>query len=158
MAEYDTDKDGKVAGAELEKAPSLKAALANLDKNADKAVSADEVTGRIKAWQASKVGDTTAMVTVTYRGQPLAGAKVVFEPEKFLGANVKPATGTTDQRGTAGMKAEGLMGVAPGLYKVKITKEGMALPAMYNEQTVLGAEVANDAADAIESGPTFRLQ
>src|SRR5690349_10959169 len=42
MEQYDTNKDGKVAGDELEKAPSLKAALKNLDTDGDGAVSAEE--------------------------------------------------------------------------------------------------------------------
>ncbi|MBN2216110.1 MAG: hypothetical protein JW719_01910 [Pirellulales bacterium] len=158
MDQYDANKDGKVAGEELQKAPSLNAAIDNLDKDGDKAVSAEEVTERIKAWQDSRLGRTSIMIAVTYRGQPLDGAKVVFEPEQFLGAEVQPASGTTDPYGRATLNIENskIPGIAPGLYKVKITKDGMNIPAKYNTETTLGAEVARDAKDA-ETGPTFNL-
>jgi hypothetical protein len=159
MAEYDTNKDGKVAGEELQKAPSLNAAIDNLDLNKDRAVSAEEVTKRIEEWQKSKVGLTNASVRVTYRGQPLGGATVVFEPEKFLGASVKMATGTTDPSGAASVSIANAEypGVAAGLYKVKITKGGMNLAAKYNDQTILGTEVASDAKDAVDGGLKFDL-
>jgi len=159
MKLYDKNNDGKVSGAELQTAPSLNAAIGNLDKDGDKAVTADEVTERIEKWQEDRVGLTTVGVTVNYRGQPLAGAKIVFEPEEFLGKNVKPASGTTDESGRTVVRIEDsdLPGIAPGLYKVKITREGMNLPAKYNTQTILGAEVARDAKDAMEGGPTFNL-
>lgn len=159
MEAYDTNKDSKVAGDELLKAPSLKAAIDTLDLDKDKSVSAEEITKRIVAWQDSKRGLTTMIITVTYRNQPLEGAKIVFEPEAFLGENVKPATGTTDQRGMANMTTEGpeKLGVALGLYKVKITKDGMDIPAKYNEQTTLGIEVGPDGG-GMEEDIRFDLQ
>lgn len=150
MDQYDANKDGKVAGEELQKAPSLNAAIGNLDKDGDKAVSAEEVTERIKAWQETRLGQTSLMVAVNYRGQPLDGAKVVLEPEPFLGAEIKPVSGTTDSYGRT------MLNIALGLYKVKVTKDGMDIPAKYNTETTLGVEVARDAKDA-ETGPTFNL-
>ena len=35
-------------------------------------------------------------------------------------------------------------GVPPGFYLVRITKAGVNIPAKYNTQTTLGAEVSND--------------
>jgi len=159
MEQYDTNKDGKVSDAELQNAPSLSAAIGNLDTNGDKAVSAEEVTQRIQAWQETRLGRTTVTVTVKYRGQPLAGADVVFEPEGFLGSEIKAAKGRTDESGMTSLSVPNsdIPGIAPGLYKVKITKEGTNLPAQYNTQTTLGAEVARDAKDA-ETGPVFELK
>jgi hypothetical protein len=159
MQEYDKDKDGKVAGAELAAAPSLSAAIGNLDKDGDKAVSAEEVTKRIEAWQETRLGLTPVMVTVRYQGRPLAGANVVFEPEAFLGADIKASNGTADENGVAVLSIPNsdLPGIPAGLYKVKITKEGMNLPAKYNSMTTLGAEVARDAKD-VETGPIFDLK
>ena len=161
MEQYDTNKDGKIAAAELQAAPSLMAALGNLDKNGDKAVSAEEITNRILAWQATKTGLTPVSCTVTYRGKPLAGAKVVFEPEKFLGDDIKACEGTTNQRGVADLSIPNserkLPGGAPGLYLIRITSDTVAIPAKYNTQTTLGAEVANDSATA-EQGVKLNLQ
>ncbi len=161
MEQYDTNKDGKVAGAELQAAPSLMAAIQNLDKDGDRAVSAEEVTNRVLAWQESKTGLTPVTCTVTFRGQPLAGAKVVFEPEQFLGDNIKACEGTTNQRGMASLSIPNserkLPGGAPGLYLIRITSTNAQIPAQYNTQTKLGAEVANDSATA-ERGVTLNLQ
>jgi hypothetical protein len=162
MKQYDTDGDGKIAGEELDQAPSLKAAIGNLDTNGDGAVSADEISARIEAWKESKLGRMSLHCTVTYQGRPLEGAKVVFEPEKFLGDELQPATGTTDKNGVAMISvptsgSDDPPGVAPGLYLVRITKEGMDIPARSNTETVLGQEAAQDAAGRVE-GIRFDLQ
>jgi hypothetical protein len=160
LRQYDANRDGKVAGDELKKSPSLKAALKNLDLDKDKAVSAEEVTRRIEAWQATRLGRMALPLTVMYRGKPLEGAKVVFEPEAFLGSHVKQALGATDSSGVAMVTTDdktGLPGVVPGLYRVKITKRGVNIPSKYNKKTVLGVEVARDAKD-VETGPVFDLK
>ncbi|MBN2293556.1 MAG: hypothetical protein JXM70_14095, partial [Pirellulales bacterium] len=133
----------------------------NLDKDGDKAVSAEEVTGRVLAWQESKTGLAPVSCTINFRGQPLAGAKVIFEPEKFLGENIKACEGTTDQRGMASLSIpnseRGLPGGAPGLYLIRITSTNVQIPPQYNTQTTLGAEVANDSITA-ESGVMLNLK
>ena len=160
MEQYDTDKDGKVSGGELEAAASLQAALKNLDTNGDSAVSADEVTARIQAWQDSKIGLLPVACIITFRGEPLVGATVVFEPEAFLGETLKACEGKTNQQGRANLRIPDserkLPGGAPGLYKIKITSPNAQIPEKYNTQTVLGAEVANDSATA-KSGVILSL-
>jgi hypothetical protein len=159
MEQYDTNKDGKVAGEELLKAPSLRDAIARLDTNKDGGVSAEEVTAMIEKWQEMKIGLMSLSCRVNYKGRPLAGANVVFEPEKFLGENVKVCQGTTDQTGMVSMKIPGsdLPGVAPGLYLVKITSAQVKLSPAYNDQTVLGLEVSNLAKN-IEQGIVFDVK
>ncbi len=161
MKQYDLNGDGKVAGEELEKAPSLKAALARLDTNGDGAVSADEVTARVVSWQDSRVGRMSGTLTILANGKPLEGATVTLVPEEFLGGNVKPATGTTDAGGVAmptiEVAPEDPPGIAPGFYLVRVTKDGMNIPPMYNTETVLGVEFAPDAIE-MEEGITFNLK
>jgi len=161
MQQYDTDNDGKVSGEELEKAPSLKAGLDRLDSDGDGAVSASEVAARVRAWQDSKVGRMSVVVTVLANGQPLEGATVTLDPEPFLGSNIQPATGTTDAGGlvmpTIETSGDEPPGVAPGFYLVRITKEGMDIPPAYNTETVLGLELAQDAAE-LEEGIVFDLR
>jgi hypothetical protein len=155
MEQYDTNHDGKVAGDELEKAPSLKVALPRLDTDGDGAVSADEVAARVNAWKEMRTGMTTVPCHVTLDGQPLAGAKVTLEPEAFLGDEIKTAFGTTDQFGTVAPsipkdqrpdpKLPG--GAHFGLYKVlisKIVNGKETIPARYNTETILGQEVSYD--------------
>lgn len=159
MDQYDTDKDGIVKGEELEKAPSLKAAIKNLDANHDGGVSADEVSDRVAKWQESKVGLTSMACAVKLNNKPLSGATVTFEPEKFLGTNIKPATGTTDKNGIANLTIEvekgEPSGVACGLYLVRIS--GPSVPARYNTETTLGKEVALDAEGMQEAMIQFEL-
>ena len=96
METYDKDGDGVVRGSELDGAPSLKAALNNLDKDSDGGVSAEEVTARVNVWKESRIGLMPLRCTVRRHGRPFT-----FEPEEFLGDGIQAALGTTDNRGMA---------------------------------------------------------
>jgi hypothetical protein len=169
MEMYDTNGDGVVSGVELEKAPSLKAALPRLDTNGDKGVSADEVAERVKAWKAMKTGMASVRAHVTLDGQPLAGAKVVFEPESFLGDQVKKATSTTNQFGdVAPVVAKEDRdnptlpgGVHLGLYKVRFSKQTNGketIPAKFNVETIVGQEVSNDEPGIVNNNLAYALK
>lgn len=145
---YDADGDGFLEGAELDKVPGLKAAMKQVDTNHDGKISAEEIDARIASWKQSQIGRLSVACKVTRRGKPLGGATVTFVPESFLGDELQPASGTTDQFGTTSLataEPEMLPGVSPGFYRVEITKSGDAVPARYNTDTVLGQEVALDA-------------
>ena len=159
---YDTDKDGKISGAELDKCPALRAALAQIDATGEGSITAAKITARIKAWQDSKLGRMSLSCTVLHNGKPLANAGVKFVPEKFLGENVKTASGKTDANGVAMISVpttgrDDPPGVAPGLYRVEITKAGDNVPAKYNSDTTLGQEVALDA-QGLREGVKFDLK
>jgi hypothetical protein len=150
MELYDANQDGYLEGAELDKVPGLKAALPQVDSNHDGKISAEEIEARIASWKQSQVqvGRLSVSCKVTRRGRPLPGATVTFVPESFLGSELKPASGTTNQSGTttlATAEPEALGGVSPGFYRVQITKQGEPIPARYNTKTELGQEVAVDA-------------
>jgi hypothetical protein len=169
MQQYDTDGDGVVSGAELDKAPGLKAALARFDTNEDKGVSADEITERIAKWQDSNVALTAFGFQVTLDGQPLPEAEVIFEPEAFLGEDIKLAAGKTGLIGdcTATIPKElrpdpklSPPGVNLGLYKVKISKivgGKETVPRKYNEETILGQEVARDVPEIANNRVKYAL-
>jgi hypothetical protein len=169
MTQYDKNGDGVVAGPELDAAPALKAALPRLDTNGDKGVSADEVAARVAAWKEMESAMTTVRCHVTLDGQPLADAEVVFEPEAFLGDNIKPATAKTNQLGDASPRVapEHLpdpslpSGAHFGLYIVRISKKvnGKELiPARYNTNTVLGQEVSYDDPAMQNNNVAFALK
>jgi hypothetical protein len=166
---YDKNGDGVISGDELDHAPALKAALGNLDTNGDKAVSAEEVTARVNAWKAMKTGMTSLHCHVTLDGEPLTFATVTFEPESFLGDEIKSAIGTTNPFGDvapsipkeqrSSPKAPG--GAHFGLYKVRISKieDGKeTIPARYNTDTILGQEVSYDDPAMKRMNVTFALK
>lgn len=162
VAEFDQNKDGALSAAELAKCPSLKAALAKADADADKRLTEGELSARIARYTAAGVALMPAPVTVTVDGKPLAGATVTFTPEKFLGAALAAATGETDQQGTVRLQAAGAPapGLAPGLYRVTISKrtgDRETLPARYNTASELGLEVAIDV-ESLLTGIKFDLQ
>jgi len=148
IKQYDTDNDSMISGEELEKSPSLKQALQRIDRNGDGAITEEELNGRIADWHESKLGYTTVNCTVTRGGRPLVGATVKFVPEKFLGEVIQAAEGVTDENGAAIVsvpnEGTGTSGVAPGLYSVRITKEGEQIPGKYNTETIFGQEIAID--------------
>jgi len=147
---YDTNKDGKISGAEFDKVPSLKQLLPGVKSLRDKGVTAADITARLKAWQATRVGRIGSVnCHITRNGKPLAGAEVKFVPEKFLGTNMPVCTGTTGLDGYASMSApvsgpDDVPGVPPGFYRVEVTKPGENIPAKFNTQTIFGDEVAPD--------------
>lgn len=145
FSEYDRDGNGVLAGAELDACPALKWALAGIDANRDGKVSKDELQARFTAYAAANTGTVAANAAVTLDGAPLPDATVQFVPEACMGGTVREASAKTGPGGTASsFTSDGkqFAGLQPGLYKVKITSgAGKPLPARYNTQTTLGAEV-----------------
>ena len=161
MELYDTNHDGFLDEKELDQAPGLKAALKQIDTNHAHKISEQQIADRIKNWADSGVGRMQVGCRVTHDGKPLVGAKVVFAPEKFLGGTIQSGSGTTSARGMAEVSYPypadpSIKGMPPGFYRVEITKEGEKIPAEYNTETTLGAEVASGS-DAQEHGLKFDL-
>ena len=147
MELYDTNHDGFLDAKELEQVPGLKAASEQLDTKHEGKISEQEIADRIRGWADSRIGRMQVTCRVMHNGQPLAGAKVVFVPETFLGGTLQSGTGTTSEAGYADISSPypadpSIKGLSPGFYRVEITKEGEPIPAKYNLQTTLGAEAA----------------
>jgi hypothetical protein len=146
LAQYDTNKDGFLDAAELERCPGLKNALKRNDTNKDGRFSREELEEYFGGYVKSQIGSQAVVCRVTLDDKPLAGATVVLEPEAFLGDSVKPAQGVTDAKGEVRPRIEGsdLPGCHLGIYRVRITKtEGGkdSIPPQYNTNTELGLEV-----------------
>lgn len=168
MTAYDKDGDGFIAGAELDAAGSLKGAMATLDSDKDGKVSQAEIQQRIEAWQVKPVGLTAITCNFTLDGKPIDGATVTFEPEPFLGGSLKSAVGeTTGGSATPSIpKAERPdptwpPGLQVGFYKVRVSKlvDGKeTIPAKFNSETTLGAQVAMDDSSFLKQLYKFDLK
>lgn len=156
---FDTNKDQKLDGAELDKCPGLKSAAARLDPTG-MGITAEMITARIKVWQDSRLGRTVFSCRVMRNGQPVPGVDVKLVPEKFLGPNMLVASGKTSEQGMAMLSVpvkerEG-PGVPPGFYRVEITSPTIKIPVTYNTQTILGQEIANGVGTL--QPPTYDLR
>jgi hypothetical protein len=142
LAALDRNKNGQIDGSELDACPALKSALPAIDRNKDRAVSADELQQRAERYAAA--AGVPVACTVTLDGRPLTDATVTFEPEPFMGPGLKAATGKTDATGTIGsfeVDGQAFADLSPGLYRIRVTKDGTNIPARYNTQSTLGREV-----------------
>lgn len=151
MEMYDTNKDGKISGEELDKCPAIKAALSRIDPTGQNIVTADAIDARVQKWIESKLACRPYNCMITHNGQPFAGATVTFIPEKFLGDKVPKATGKTGKDGRVSISLHKAsptdpQGVGPGFYRIVITKEGVSIPDKYSTEAgaVFGDEVARD--------------
>ncbi len=160
VKEYDTNGDGAISGPELDNVPGILKALAHYDNNGDKRVTADTIAARIGQWQDSQVQLTTISCNVLLDDQPLKDATVTYDPEKFMGSEVPPATGKTSAAGTAVPQIPDKHGIRLGIYKVRISKLGPdgkeMIPARYNTDTTLGDEVAPTIGEQDQS--VFKLK
>ena len=162
---FDTNKDGKISGAELDKAPGLKASLKVMGTDANKGITYDMIAARVQKWKDSLIGRQSVSCMVTRNGAPLVDATVKFVPEKFLSEylTVTPV-GKTNQSGMAMISLPTTPGpdgdppgIGPGIYRVEITKDGENIPAQYNTATTLGQEVSLDNID-MQMGVKFNLK
>jgi hypothetical protein len=148
VAAYDQDGDDALSKEELKKCPALLAAIGAYDTSQDGKIDAGEIAARLKSWETTRVGITAATFYVKLDGRPLTGARVLLEPEPFLGGAVMPASAEINSSGLAGpsMAPEHLpegvrYGLQSGLYKIRISHPTLKIPTKYNEQTELGLEV-----------------
>lgn len=163
METYDTNGDAFIDAGELEASPPLSAALKKVDHDGDGSVSESEIAARLNQWIDSRIALFTVPCRVYLNGKPLQDATVRFEPEPFLGSSFQVVEGRTTRKG--GIKFQTLPnmpagGLPPGLYRVRITKTNdgkQIIPKQYNEQTVLGQEIANDA-EGMERALEFQLK
>jgi hypothetical protein len=155
MKDYDKDGDGFIAGSEIDASPGIKSAMATIDADKDGKVTADEIQSRIEAWQATRYGVLSQRCTFTMDGKPIDGATVMFDPEPFLGDNIKAATDVTSPGGMCSPSIppeerptkDTPAGMQLGLYRVRISKKvngQESIPAQFNSETTVGQQIATD--------------
>jgi EF hand len=162
MEQYDTNSDGVISGDELKKAPCFVWLFDEIDTDSDKGISADEIESRIQLWKDRKAGLQPFKLTLIYKKKPLKDARVILEPEAFLGGAVPAAEGITGFNGQVNFRIpnqpDKLPGVNPGFYKVKITSDSVNLPAKYNDETILGVEASGNIPYEEERPTTIKLK
>jgi hypothetical protein len=146
---YDADKNGSLSKSELAKIPGISEAIAAYDTDQNGSISQEEIAARITDLRKHGVGLTRLTCDVTLNGRGLNNATIDFEPESYLGDEVEPATGITNDRGIAQMaippdrlpeSQRDLKAIHYGTYKVRITHPSIKLPPKYNTETTLGYE------------------
>lgn len=146
---YDADQDGSLNLTELAKCPGMLAEANTYDVDGNGLVSQAEIATRIKELRKHGVGLTRLNCDVSVNGRGLENATVRFEPEPYLGTEIKAAEGVTNPRGVAQMAIpadqlssdqQHLKAIHYGTYKVRITHPETRLPAKYNTETTLGYE------------------
>jgi hypothetical protein len=155
MAEYDANKDGGIDAKEAEKCPALKTAFQTVDRDQDGKITAKEIANRLRLYQEHKVAVMSIPCQVFLDNFGLAGATVTFVPEKFMGPNVPPATGVSEEDGNVDLQIGGekAPGLHCGFYRVTVSKKDAkgkeTIHARFNTQTTLGFEIAPDMRDGV---------
>jgi hypothetical protein len=143
LAEFDENKDGVLAGGEIDRSPALKQAVPFIDTNKDKRLSGDELSKRFQMYQTNAAGAVGVSVRVLNGEVPIEGAVVTFIPEEFLKDTIQGGSGTTDKTGTATITGEGskIPGLPAGLYRITVVK-GTEISPRYSQTSTLGREIA----------------
>jgi hypothetical protein len=147
----DKNGDGAIAKDEANAAPSLHNEFDKYDGNKDGKLDAVEIESRIASWTARGAKVVPISFYVKMDGRALEGAKVVLEPEPFMGDVLSAGESLVSASGACGpsvpqelLSKEVPVGIFCGLYRMKVTHPDKQIPAKYNEQTELGIEVAPD--------------
>lgn len=149
IATYDTDRDGAISKKEAVTVPGVLAVFNAYDLDNSGAISQVEFANRLEEIYRLRTAITPLRVTVSMDGQPLEGALVEFAPEAYLGAEVMPATGTTDAGGTATMSISTehlpesqrrIRGIHFGTYRVRVTHPTKSIPEKYHTKSIVGYE------------------
>jgi hypothetical protein len=125
VAQYDKNGDKALSAQEIE---SSALSLVKWDADKSGSISQDEIARRLQRYVDGGTGMHGLSCEVRRAGQPLADAQVTLEPEKFLGGAVSPAYGKTGSDGRAQLSVAEEFRLRPdviaaevGLYTVKIT-------------------------------------
>ena len=150
LATYDANSDQSIDEEEVKKSPGLTAAFKSIDTDSDGKLTAEEISTRVNYYKSAPSIVISGSTRVTYKGRPLPDARVVFEPEPFLGSDFVSCEGTTDFNGIASVQGAdpNYPGLYLGFYTVRITKAKQngdeMLPAKYNTESILGYEATDD--------------
>jgi hypothetical protein len=152
MGEYDKNHDGNLSEDELAAVPPVNVNRKWYDADHDGKISTEELRKGLRDIFNPKDGLLSVVCSVTRNGQPLAGANVKFVPLPELDGAIPPASGITDNHGSAFLNVAEtdrpantptrIPVVRPGLYLVEVTHDQFKIPDEYNSKTKIGTEVS----------------
>lgn len=166
IALYDSNGDGAIAAAESAKCPALLSAWRRIDSDNDQKLSAEEISTRIRSWNARGTALKDFKCKVLLNGRPLPGVEVLLEPAPFFGDALQPARGETDSQGLASVSIArdklpdpAVSGVHLGFYTVRITSRAneKLIPTKYNRNSEIGQEITDEPTPLEEGAFEFRL-
>lgn len=149
LATYDANSDGGIDEEEVKKSPGLQAAFKSIDTDEDGKLTEAEIETRVNYYKTAPTTVIQGATRIKYNRRLVPGARVLFEPEPFLGSDFKACEGTTNREGIAsvtGADAE-FPGLYLGFYTVRLTKDVDGkefFPAKYNEESTIGYEATDD--------------
>ena len=155
----DKDGSGSLSESELAASPGILALRGQYDSNGDQQISEDEIAARLESIYRVGTGWLTVTSQVLQGSRPLAGAKVRFVPEPFLGDALQPAIGTTDSQGRVipavadeqlPSDLKGLTVMRLGIYRVEVEH-----PSVEKPHKAIGCEISSLERGGTE--PVLRL-
>lgn len=153
---FDADGDGALTQDERSQARSLDSAMSRLDADRDGRLTVDEIAARINKYVEFRVGLAPVMCTIRKGGRPVVNAVVTYEPEEFMGSEVVPGEGTTDDTGRAvisvgeaHLPSPRHSGVRPGFYRVHVKLADGSVPESFNAGIECAGDVMNTHAFAL---------
>lgn len=122
----DTDGDSAIDLSEVKAAPGLAASFGPIDTSRDGKLSYEEIYERIAFHEHAGTGLCGESYTVRLNRQPLRGARIDFVPEAFLGGEIEPASGITDEYGEVAPQTIGqsVRGLRAGFYRLEVFPDG----------------------------------
>jgi hypothetical protein len=146
MTDLDKNGDGNIDADEITAAPGLAAGARFIDTNKDDQLTQEELEARFELYEERQIGLRSHTFRLSYKGRPVPGAEVVFNPEPYLEGIIEPANGTTDAQGVVSPRTVGMdlpvEAMRIGYYRVQVKSPHVKIPAKYQSaETPLGAEV-----------------
>ena len=148
---YDADGSGALSQAELENCPGIGTALDRFDSDGNGEVSGEEIEARIEEWIEKKSSSLAISISLRMNGKPLGNAKIEMVPASYMGDLGLTIQGHTGPRGSSRLvinkdksneEFHDLPGIPPGLYTIRVTHPDKDIPAKYNTDSTLGAEIS----------------
>jgi len=148
LAEKDANHDEALSADEVRGWQGLRSVFKSIDKNSNGKLERSELEQHFADYAVGRIGLQSLTCFVYSGGTPVSDATVEFVPEPLFAEYIKPGRATTGRDGSGPVLPTdgGLPGMAPGMYRVTISKKNgdrETIPKKFNSESELGFEVSN---------------